>query len=189
MSTRNPYNLVHETLTATAPPPKTGRTPVYHLDHYQLRRYTRTVTVKLVGIRGNEKRTETIAFPLLQGVPDAELVRAAVWFSPNTWTVSSDMNFSQFQSRFSSPLDLQLLNALTHPQKTQSTGARSQPQPLQPNHPTLPDASFYPQHFHPPFPQPGQFHPLHVHNPQPQMGASRKKPGVWHWYNTVSGIG
>jgi hypothetical protein len=108
MSNRKRYTLIHELLMATAPPPKTASTPVYHLDQYYLRRASNLVTVQLVGIRGKEKRTETITFPLLQDVPDAELVRAAVWFSPHKWTVSSGRNFSQFQNTFSSPLDAHL---------------------------------------------------------------------------------
>ncbi len=174
MSNRKRYTLVHELLTATAPPPKTGRTPVYRLDHYYLRRATNLVTVQLVGIRGHEKRTETITFPLLQDVTDAELVRAAVWFSPHKWTVSSSMNFSQFQNTFSSPLDAHLLTALTHSQKTQSTEAHSQPQPPPSDQPTLPDASVFQQHIQPPY----------VHNPQPLMSASGKKQGIWQWYKT-----
>jgi outer membrane biosynthesis protein TonB len=174
MSNRNRYTLVHELLTATAPPPKTARTPVYHLDQYYLRSTPNLVTVQLVGIRGKEKRTETITFPLLQGVPDAELIRAAVWFSPHKWTVSSGMNFSHFQNTFSSPLDAHLLTALTHPQKTQSPGAHGQPQPPPTGQPTLPDASVFPQHIQPP----------DVHTPPPLMGASGKIQGIWHWYKT-----
>jgi hypothetical protein len=184
MSNRKRYTLVHELLTATPPPPKTAGTPVYHLDQYSLRRSTTLVSVQLVGIRGHEKRTETITFPLLQDVPDAELVRAAVWFSPHKWTLSSDINFSQFQNTFASPLDAQLLTALTHTQKTHATGTHSQPQPPLHNQPTLRDASFNQQHIQPPYPQPGQFQPPHVHNPQQRTGARNRKPGVWHWYKT-----
>jgi hypothetical protein len=131
MSNRKRHILVHELLTATAPPLKTASTPVYRLDQYHLRRATTLVTVQLVGIRGHEKRTETSTFPLLQGVPEAELVRAAVWLSPHRWTVSSGMHFSQVQHPFTSPLDAHLLTARIHPQETQSTGAHSQPQPPQ----------------------------------------------------------
>jgi hypothetical protein len=184
MSNRKRYTLVHELLTATAPPPKTAGTPVYHLDQYHLRRAPNLVTVQLVGIRGHEKRTETITFPLLQDVTDAELVRAAVWFSPHQWTVSSSMNFSQFQNTFSSPLDAHLLTALTHPQKTQSTETHSQPQPPPPDQPTLPDASVFQQHIPWPYPQPGHSQTPDVHTPPPLMGASGKKQGIWHWYKT-----
>lgn len=184
MSNRKRYTLVHELLTATAPPPKTAGTPVYRLDQYHLRRTANLVTVQLVGIRGHEKRTETITFPLLQDVTDAELVRAAVWFSLHKWTVSSSMNFSQFQNAFSSPLDAHLLTALTHPQKTQSTEAHSQPQPLPSDEPILPDASVFQQNIPSPYPQPDHFQPPYVHTLPPLMDARGKEQGIWHWYKS-----
>ncbi len=85
MSKRQQYNHVRVTLTPTPPPPKTWHTSVYRLDHSVVRRHTRTVAIQLQGEWGNEKRTESISFSVLPGVTDAELVRAAVWFSPHKW--------------------------------------------------------------------------------------------------------
>ena len=83
MSKKQQYHHVRETLTPTPPPPKTWTTPTYHLERSTIRRHVKTVNVQLHGLRGSEKRTESMSFPLLPNVTDTELVRAAVYFSPN----------------------------------------------------------------------------------------------------------
>src|SRR5438034_5283933 len=112
MSRRPQYNHVRVTLTPTPPLPKTWTTPTYHLERYTIRRNIKTVNVQLHGLRGSEKRTESISFPLLPNVNDAELVRAAVFCSPHKWTVHFGMNLKQFNGQFASPLSEQLLSAL-----------------------------------------------------------------------------
>jgi hypothetical protein len=107
MSKRQKYNHVRETLKPTPPPPKTWTTPTYHLERYTIRRNVRTVNVQLHGLRGNEKRTESISFPLLPNISDAELIRAAVFFSPNKWSVHYSMHIPNFKK----PLDEELFNA------------------------------------------------------------------------------
>jgi hypothetical protein len=184
MTKKQQYNHVRETLTPTPPPPKTWTTPTYHLERYTIRRNVKTVNVQLHGQQGNEKRTESISFLLLPNVPDAELVRAAVFFSPNKWTVSFDMNFSKFQGNFSKPLDVGLLNALSSKKQAQPTRAHTQPQPSPYNQSTLLDASPFQRQFQPPIPQPGQFRQPFLHTPQPPRGASGKRQGLWQWYLT-----
>src|ERR1700730_13216231 len=103
------HNVVHETLTVTPPPQKAWKTPSYRLERYTIHRHVRVVRVQLHGERGNERRTESISFPLLPGVTDSEFIRAAVWFSPNKWTVAFGMNVSQFQGKFSSSVDERLI--------------------------------------------------------------------------------
>src|SRR5436309_9939039 len=97
MSRKPQYNHVRVTLTPIPPPPKTWTTPSYQLERYTIRRNVKTVNVQLHGIRDHEKRTESISFPLLPHLPDEDLVRAAVYFSPNQWTASFTMNAKQFQ--------------------------------------------------------------------------------------------
>ena len=151
-----------------------------------MRRNVRTVNVQLHGIRGNEKRTESISFPLFPNVSDAELVRAAVFFSPNKWTVPFSMNINQFQGNFSKPLDAELLNALISQKHGQSARVHTLPQPLLHTQPTLSDTSPFQQQFQPPIPQPGQFQQPLVQNPQPPTGARGKRQGIWQWYRTRS---
>ncbi|SRR6266851_2748204 len=185
MSRKPQYNHVRITLTPTPPPPKTWTTPTYHLERFTIRRNVKTVNVQLHGLRGNEKRTESISFPLLPNVTDAQLVRAAVFCSPNKWTVPFGMNASQFQGNFSRPLDTRLLNAPISPEQAHSERILPQPEPLPNDQPTLPDVSFSRQQQFPfPPPQPGQFQPLPSNTPQPAMCARGNRRGVWRWYKT-----
>src|SRR5437763_4622100 len=117
MSKRQKYNHVRETLKPTPPPPKTWTTPTYHLERYTIRRNVRTVNVQLHGLRGNEKRTESISFPLLPNISDAELIRAAVFFSPNKWSVHYSMHIPNFKK----PLDEELFNALMSTKHSKTT--------------------------------------------------------------------
>ena len=184
MSKKQQYHHVRETLTPTAPPPKTWTTPTYHLERYTIRRNVKTVNVQLHGLRGSEKRTESMSFPLLPDVADAELVRAAVYFSPNKWTVPLRMNVSQFQGNFSKPLDGQLLTALAGTKQSQSAKTHRQPQPVLNDQPTVPDASLVQQQFPSSLSQPGQFQPPLPPHPQPSMSARGTKRGPWQWYKT-----
>ena len=185
MSRKPQYNHVRVTLTPTQPPPKTWTTPTYHLERFTIRRNVRTINVQLHGLRGNEKRTESISFPLLPTITDAQLVRAAVFCSPNKWTVPFGMNASQFQGEFSRPLDTRLLNALISPEQAHSARAQTQPEPHPNDQPTVQDVSFYQQQQFPfPPPQPGQFHPPLSNSPQPAMHAHSNRRGVWRWYKT-----
>ena len=186
MSKPKRSNIVRETLTASAPPPKTWRTPTYQLERYTVRRYIKTIIVQLQGERGTSKRTESICFPLLPGVPDAELVRAAVWFSPNKWTVSIRMNVSAFGGKFSQPVDERLLNTLMNPHQANTLRNDSQPQSL-PEHdtPTKADVSATQWHFQPPLTQPGQFQQFATTNSAPSSPSSNKR-GIWQWYKARS---
>jgi hypothetical protein len=184
MTKKQQYNHVRETLTPIPPPPKTWTTSTYHLERYTIRRNVKTVNVQLHGLRGNEKRTESMSFPLLPNVTDAELVRAAVFFSPNKWSVHFGMNVSQFQGNFSKPLDAGLLNALSSKKRAQQTRIPTQPPPPLHSQPTLPNTSTFQRQFQPPIPQPGQFQQPFLHTSQPPRGASGKRQGVWQWYLT-----
>lgn len=65
---------------------------------------------------------------LLANVTDAELVRAAVFFSPNKWTVHFGINVNQFNGQFASPLSEHLLAALMGAAKTSSPAVSQQTQ-------------------------------------------------------------
>ena len=173
MSKRQQYNHVRVTLTPTPPPPKTWHTSVYRLEHSVVRRHTRTVAIQLQGAWGNEKRTESISFSVLPGVTDAELVRAAVWFSPHKWIASFDMNVSQFGGMFSQPLDERLLSTLMNPSQAWPSSGYSPAQTPQDEAPTEPPTASVQQSFH-------QF-PHHSHMPLNQSG---NRGNVWQWYTT-----
>jgi hypothetical protein len=173
MSKRQRYNHVRVTLTPTPPPPKTWHTSVYRLDHYVVRRRTRTVAIQLQGEWGNEKRTESISFSLLPGVTDAELVRAAAWFSPHKWIASFGMNVSQFGGKFSQPLDERLLSTLMNPSQAWQSSGYSQPPTPQDEAPAEPPTSSVQWSFH-------QF-PNHSQTPLHQSGNGGN---VWDWYKT-----
>lgn len=130
MSKPKRRNTVRETLALSVPPLKTWTTPTYQLERYTVRRYTRTIIVQLHGERGTDKRTESISFPLLPDVSDADLVRAAVWFSPNKWTVPMRMNITEFEGKFTQPVDERLLQTLMNPHQANTAGSTSQPQSL-----------------------------------------------------------
>src|SRR5258708_6148773 len=186
MSKPKRHNIVHETLTASVPPPKTWITPTYQLERYTVRRYTKTITVQLHGERGTSRRTESISFPLLPGISDADLVRAAVWFSPNKWTVPIRMNVSAFGGKFSHPVDERLLQTLMNPHQTATPDSDSQSRSL-PEHdaPTLVDASAAQWHFQQPPPQAGQFQQFATTNNAPLSPGSNKR-GMVQWYKTRS---
>ena len=148
MSKRQQCNHVRVTLSPTPPPPKTWHTSVYRLDRYVVRRHTRTVAIQIQGAWGNEKRTESISFSLLSGVTDAELVRAAVWFSPHKWIASFGMNVAQFGGKFSQPLDERLLSTLMNPSQTWPSSGYSPPQTPQDEAPTEPPTSSVQRSFH-----------------------------------------
>jgi hypothetical protein len=186
MGRRHQYNHVRVTLTPTPPPPKTWTTPTYHLERYTIRRNVKTVNVQLHGLRGNEKRTESMSFPLLPNVTDAELVRAAVFCSPHKWTVHFGMNVKQFNGRFASPLNQQLLSALMgRPQATpQSFYPQTQPPQYPPYAaPTVANIPVSQPHYQPPIPQPGQFQQIASTNTAqpPPIG---NKPAIVQWYKT-----
>src|SRR6266487_4045721 len=128
MSKKQQYNHTRATLTPIPPPPKTWTTPTYQLERYTIRRNVRTVNVQLHGLRGTEKRTESISFPLVPTITDAELVRAAVFCSPNKWTVHFGMSIKQFNGQFNSPLSEQILAALMGRPQAISSGANPQTQ-------------------------------------------------------------
>lgn len=179
MGKRIRYNNVHITLAVTPPPKKTWKTPGYRLERYTLHRHVRVVRVQLHGIRGNERRTESISFPLLPGVTDTDFVRAALWFSPHKWTAAFGMNVSQFQGKFSQAVDGRLIAALMG-----SSGNTSQPLPLQQDSSTGQQRPLQSQ-VQPPFPQPGQFHQFASTSNQPPSPGGRKR-GMWGWYQTRS---
>ena len=177
MGKRTRYTNVHVTLAVTPPPTKTWKTPSYHLERYTIRRHVRVVSVQLHGIRGNERRTESISFPLLSGVTDTDFARAAVWFSPHKWTAAFGMNVSQFQGKFSHAVDGRLIAALMG-----SSENTSQPLPLQQNIAPVQQTPL-PYQVPPPFPQPGQFNQsASMSNLSPRG----RKRGMWGWYQTKS---
>ena len=188
MGRKPQYNQVRVTLTPAPPLPKTWTTPTYHLERYTIRRNVKTVNVQLLGLRGNEKRTESISFPLLPNVTDEELVRAAVFCSPHKWTVHFGMNLKQFNGQFASPLNQQLLAALMgRPQAApQSVYPQTQPSPYAA--PTVTNISVSQPQYHPPLPQPGQFQQAaNTNNSQPSPTNNRRN--IWQWYKTrTSGI-
>lgn len=183
MSRKPHYNHMWETLTPTPPPPKPWTTPAYQLERFTLRCNGKTVEVQLHGLRGSEKRTESIRFPLLPHVADVELVRAAVFFSPQKWTVPFEMNANQFHGKFASPLDGHLLAALMRAPQTSSPGTYHQT-------PLLPDAAptgantTDAQPRNQSIPQPGQFQSPLANTPQPTTRTSGNRRGVWQWYKT-----
>ena len=185
MSNHKRHNIVHETITATPPPPKTWKTPSYHLDRYTIRKYKRTVHVQLVGERGNEKRTESISFPLLPDVADTDLVRAAVWFSPHKWSVSFGKNISEFKGKFDYTPDQRLLNVLM--QAPSASREREQPPiPAAYEAPTQADAFLPQQAFPQAYPQAGQFQSPPSYTQQPVSYQRTNKSSAWQWYKTRS---
>lgn len=166
MSQPKHLNHIHVTLAVTPPPPKTWKTPSYHLENFTIRRHVYVVTVQLHGIRGKEKRTETISFPLLPGVSDTELVRAAVWFSPNNWTPSFGMNVSQFQGNFSRKVDEGLIHTLMNHPGTKNKRQASSPASTPASFQRQPQSSLA---------QTGQFSPLPQQNP-PQPPSFYSQP-------------
>jgi len=186
MSRRQQYNYVRVTLTPAPPPPKTWTTPTYHLERYNIRRNIKTVNVQLHGLRGSEKRTESISFPLLPNVTDAELVRAAVFCSPHKWTVHFGMNVKQFNGRFASPLSEPLLVALMG--RTQAAPQSVYPQTQTPPYPpyaapTVANIPVFQPYYQPPIPQPGQFQQSSNTNIAP-LPPSNSQRNIWQWYKT-----
>lgn len=179
MGKHTQHHTVHETITVTPPAQKTWKTLSYRLERYAIHRHVRVVHVQLHGERGNDRRTESISFPLLPGVTDIEFVRAAAWFSPNKWTVAFGMNVSQFQGKFSSSVDERLIHALMNP-----SGNNSQQLPLQQAIPTEQQSPFPPQ-FQPPLPQSGQFRQVASTNNQLHTLEGRRR-GILGWYQTKS---
>jgi hypothetical protein len=183
MSRKPHYNHVRVTLTPTPPPPKTWTTPTYHLERFTIRRNIKTVNVQLHGLRGNEKRTESMSFPLLPNVTDADLVRAAVFCSPHKWTVHFGMNVKQFNGKFAQPLNQQLLAAfMGRPQPApQSFSPQTQPPPYAA--PTVANIPVSQPYYQPPIPQPGQFQQIaRTNNAPPSSGNNRRT--IWQWYKT-----
>jgi len=183
MSRKPHYNHVRVTLTPTPPPPKPWTTPAYQLQRFTLCCNVKTVEVQLYGLRSSEKRTESISFPLLPTVTDVELVRAAVFFSLQKWTVPFEMNANQFHGKFTSPLDGHLLSALMGAPQTSSPGADQQihlPPDTAQTGANATDAQPRSQSIS----QPGQFQPPLANTPQPTMQTSGNRRGVWQWYKT-----
>ncbi len=179
MSKRQQYNHVRVTLTPTPPPPKTSTTASYQLELYTIRRNVKTVSIELHGLRDHEKRTESISFPLLPNITDAELVRAAVWFSPNKWTVSFGMNFKQFSGSFASSLNQNLLAALMGSPEATSTAVAHQTPLSQHDAPTVANAFGSSPQFQPPIPQLGEFQQPFSSNTQSPNSIGY---GITQWY-------
>jgi hypothetical protein len=183
MSKRQQYNHVRVTLKPSSPLPKTWSTPTYQLERYTIRRNVKTVNVQLHGLRGSEKRTESISFPLLANVTDAELVRAAVFFSPNKWTVHFGMNATQFNGKFSSPLSEQVLAALMGRPQADSPGIYPQADFPPYAGPTVADIPVSVPQYQPSIPRPGQFQQFAgTHNAPRSPGNYRRT--IWQWYKT-----
>ena len=184
MSKPKRRNTVRETLALSVPPPKTWTTPTYQLERYTVRRYTRTIIVQLHGERGTDKRTESISFPLLPGVSEADLVRAAVWFSPNRWTVPMRMNIAEFEGKFTQPVDERLLHTLMNAHQANTAGSTSQPQSLLAHDaPTFAAASAAQGHFQQPLSQPGLVQQFATPNNAP-LSTRGNKRGMVQWYKT-----
>lgn len=184
MSRKQQYTHTRATLTPTPPPPKTWTAPTYHLESYTIRRHVRTVNVQLHGLRGHEKRTESISFPLVPTITDAELVRAAVFCSPNKWTVPFGMNVKQFNGKFTAPLDGHVFLALIRAPQSAPPGAYQQTEFPAYAAPTVANAPVSQPHSQPPIPQPGQFY-QGVPPYQPVPRGSRGN--LWQWYKGRSG--
>ncbi len=183
MSRRPQYNHVRVTLTPAPPVPKTWTTPTYQLERYNIRMNVKTVNVQLHGLRGSEKRTESISFPLLPHITDAELVRAAVFCSPNKWTVHFGMNVKQFNGQFNSPLSEQLLAALLGRPQAISSGANPQTQPPPYAAPTVANIPVSQPQYQPPIPQPGQLQQIATTNNTPSSPGNNRR-NIWQWYKT-----
>ena len=179
MSRKQQYSHTRATLTPTTPPPKTWTTPTYHLERYTIRRHVRTVDVQLHGLRGNEKRTESIGFPLVPTITDAELVRAAVFCSPNKWTVPFGMNVKQFNGQFTAPLDGHVFMALVRAPQTAAQIAYPKTDVPPSAAPTIAQEPISQPYYQPPIPQPGQFHPG-MSPYQPALRGTRRN--LWQWY-------
>jgi hypothetical protein len=183
MPKRQQYNHVRVTLTATPPPPKTWTTPTYQLERYTIHRNVKTVRVELHGLRGHEKRTEAISFPLLPQITDAELVRAAIFCSPNKWTVPFGVNLKQFNGRFATPLNQQVLSLLLGSQRASSSALTHQT-PLAPHEaPTLATTFSASPSIQPSILQPGQFQQTFSANSQSSVGTAQ---GIQAWYKKRS---
>jgi Glycosyl hydrolase catalytic core len=183
MSRKQQYNHVRVTLTPTPPSPKTWTTPTYHLERFTIRRNVKTVNVQLHGLRGNENRTESISFPLLPNVTDADLVRAAVFCSSHKWTVHFGMNVKQFNGKFAQPLDQQLLSALMG--RPQPAPQNFYPQTQPPPHaaPTVANIPISQPYYQPPIPQPEQFQQIARTNNVPPSSDNNRR-NIWQWYKT-----
>jgi len=184
MSKQKVYNKVQVKLAVAPPPPKTWQTPIYHLDHYTLRRHIRVVSIQLVGERGNEKRTESISLPLVSGITDSDYIRAAAWFSHNKWQTSFRMNVSQFGGTFSQPVDARLLHVLMNPSPAPSTQRQSHQELQAHDAPTMPNASFSQHQFRPPILQPGQFQQVPKNTLPPSVSPSNTRGSFNQWYHT-----
>ena len=181
MSKQKVSNKVQVKLAVVPPLQKTWQTPTYHLDHSTIRRHTRVVSIQLIGVRGNEKRTESISLPLVPGITDSDYIRAAVWFSPNKWQVNFSTNVSQFGGKFSQPVDAQLIQTLMHPA---TQGQRQQPELH--NAPTIADTSAFQPQFLSPTVQPGQFRQISSTNRLITPSQSTTRGGFKQWYHTRS---
>jgi|GEM_PF-1871774 hypothetical protein len=155
MSQQKRHHQTSLKVSAAPPPPKDWRTPTYTLERYTVRRHVKVVSIHLYGKRGNEKHTETISLPLLPQLTDSDYIRAAVFFSPYRWSVSSMMNRVQFNGTFALPLDGVTLAALM--QQTPPASLYAPGQPRSPDAPTVANTFASSWQAQPQVSQPGQF--------------------------------
>ncbi len=126
-ATQRRYDKTYEKLMHAPPPPKKPYAPTYFLYYHVIHKHEGSATIHLHGIRttpfsGQQKHIEYISLKFLPGETDAELIRCAVWMSPNKWRVPFGKNISQFAGKFYAPLDERLRSTLTDPSQISSAG-------------------------------------------------------------------